>query len=298
MLDQTPCADISRALGEPLLGTASRVRNWILIQHDEPWGRDAIMQGALESPLIRHLQPRLQRHRIRPLLIRRPTATGADHGRVFLVHSGVNEQWIHEMHIEAAEEIADDDLTGMLVGRRPSTGMVRNEPLYLVCTHSEHDACCGKYGRDIANHLAQERSEETWETSHVGGDRFAANLVCMPHGAYFGRVTRGGSLVIAMSYENGRIDLDSYRGRSTFDPVVQAADVFLRQRERLEGIDALTFEARLDRGGGRARVRFRDPGGTLLEADITVRRSSPRRITCSASRPGASREYRFEVPTD
>ena len=298
MLDQTPCADISRAHGEPLLGTASRVRNWILLQHDEPWGRDAIMQAALENPLIRHLQPRLRRHRIRALLIRRPAATKTDSGRVFLVHSGVNEQWIQEMHVRAAEEILDDDLAGMVVGRRPSTGSLRSEPLYLVCTHAEHDVCCGTYGRGIAGHLAGPRSEQTWETSHVGGDRFAANLVCMPHGAYFGRVTESASVRIAASYENGRIDLEHYRGRSTFDPVVQAADVFLRQGEHLEGIDDLVFETRLERGGGRATIVFRDPSGARLEADITVRRATTRRITCSASRPGAPREYHFEVPSD
>ena len=298
MLDQTPCADVSRAQGEPLLGTASRVRNWILIQHDEPWGRDAIMQAALENPLVRHLQPRLRRHRIRPLLIRRPIATGTDSERLFLVHSGVNEQWIQEMHVQAAEEIPDDDLTGMAAGRPPSTGTPRSDPLYLVCTHSEHDACCGTYGRGIASHLSGPRPEQTWETSHVGGDRFAANLVCMPHGAYFGRVTERASVRIATSYESGRIDLEHYRGRSTFDPVVQAADVFLRQREHLEGIDDLAFETRLERGGGQARVVFRDPSGALLEADITVRRASSRRITCSASRPGTPREYLLEVPVD
>ena len=298
MLDQTPCADISRAHGEPLLGTASRVRNWILFQHDEPWGRDAIMQAALENPLIRHLQPRLRRHRIRALLIRRPVATGADSGRVFLVHSGVNEQWIQEMHIQAAEEIPDDDLAGMVVGLHPSTGSLRSEPVYLVCTHAEHDACCGTYGRGISRSLAGARSEQTWETSHVGGDRFAANLVCMPHGAYYGRVTESASVRIATSYENGRIDLEHYRGRSTFDPVVQAADVFLRKREHLEGIDDIAFETRLERGGGRTRVAFRHKSGALLEADITVRRATSRRITCSASKPGAPREYLFEVPVD
>lgn len=298
MLDETPCADNSRAHGEPLLGTASRVRNWVLIQRDEPWGRDAVMHAALEDPLIHHLQPKLRRHRIRALLVRRPTLSPETGRRLFLVHSGLNEQWIQEVHAERAEEIPDDDLAAMVTGRRPSTGTRRDEPLYLVCTHAEHDACCGRYGVAIAKHLTASRSEQTWEVSHVGGDRFAANLVCMPHGFYFGRVTEHGSVAIAASYESGRLDLAHYRGRSTFDPVVQAADVFLRLRENLEGIDDLTFESRREQGAGRTRVVFRDRTGTLHEAEVTVRRAAARRITCTASKPGTPREYGFEVPTD
>lgn len=256
-----------------------------------------MVHAALEDPLIRHLQPKLRRHRVRPLLIRRPMGA-AEGRRLFLVHSGVNDQWIQEVHAESADDIPDEDLAAMVAGRRPSTGSHHDEPIYLVCTHAEHDACCGRYGVAIAKHLASQRPEQTWEVSHVGGDRFAANLVCMPHGVYFGRVTEPGAVEIATSYEDGRLDLDHYRGRSTFEPVVQAADVFLRQREHLEGIDDLTFESRRERGAGQVRVVFRDRAGGLHEADITVRRAAARRITCTASKPGMPREYGFEVPAD
>lgn len=298
MLDPTSCADVSRAQGEPLLGTASRVRNWLLIQREEPWGRDAVMHAALEDRLIRHLQPKLRRHRIRPLLIRRPGGSPEEGRRIFIVHSGLNDQWIQEVFAESADDIPDDDLVAMVAGTRPSIGTPHDEPIFLVCTHAEHDACCGRYGVAIAKHLAGLRPAQTWEVSHVGGDRFAANLVCMPHGVYFGRVSEPGSVQIATSYEDGRLDLDHYRGRSTFDPVVQAAEVFLRQREHLDRIDALTFESRRERGAGQARVVFRDREGTLHEADITVRRATARRITCTAGKPGTPREYAFEVPTD
>ena len=205
---------------------------------------------------------------------------------------------IQEVHAKTADDIPDEDLVTMVAGHRPSTGTPHEEPIYLVCTHAEHDACCGRYGVAIAKHLAGRLPEQTWEVTHVGGDRFAANLVCMPHGVYFGRVTEPGSVKIATSYRDGRIDLDHYRGRSTFDPVVQAADAFLRRREQLEGIDDLTFESRRERGAGRARVVFRDRAGGLHEADITVRRADARRITCTASKPGTPREYAFEVPAD
>ena len=37
-----------------------------------------------------------------------------------------------------------------------------------------------------------DRSEWVWQCTHVGGDRFAGNLVCFPEGLFFGRVGLGG----------------------------------------------------------------------------------------------------------
>src|SRR5688572_32757811 len=34
--------------------------------------------------------------------------------------------------------------------------------------------------RSIARALAAEDEENVWECSHIGGDRFAANLICFP----------------------------------------------------------------------------------------------------------------------
>ena len=58
-----------------------------------------------------------------------------------------------------------------------------------MCTHGRHDACCAERGRPVAAALTAARPEQTWEVSHVGGDRFAANLLVLPEGLYYGQVT-------------------------------------------------------------------------------------------------------------
>jgi hypothetical protein len=292
MTDPPPCASVSRAYQEPLLGTASRVRSWLLIEHDAIWGRDAIAENVLEDHVMQKLRPRLHRHKIRLILIRRPRKRNDTHRHCYLVHSGPEKQWIQELDVEQPGALLDIEFAEVQKGFPPSVGSTRGGPLYLVCTHSQHDPCCGTYGRPIADRLARVRAKQTWESSHVGGDRFAANVVCLPHGLYFGRVPADRSVSLVSLYESKRINLDHYRGRSCYDPIVQAADILLRRRERLDHIDDLVFEAREDLSVSEATVAFRDRGGHVLTIQLAARRAPPRHITCSTSRPGTPREYR------
>ena len=69
-----------------------------------------------------------------------------------------------------------------------SAGTVSDRPVLLVCTHARHDQCCAVRGRPVAQTLARAFPDETWESSHLGGDRFAATMIVLPHGLYYGRV--------------------------------------------------------------------------------------------------------------
>jgi hypothetical protein len=284
-----PCADVSRAHNEPLYGTASRVRNWLLVEADRPWDREPFTDTSLRPPISRVLKQAADRFRIRLLLIRRPVASGRGGPACFAIHSGASHQWIRRCD---AEDVSRIDLAAMRQGHPPSIGHPWDKSLYLVCTHSEHDPCCGRYGRDVADELIAHRPEEAWECSHVGGDRFAANLVCLPHGLYFGRIPPESARQVVSKYEDGVIELDHYRGRSCFDPIVQAADILIRSRERLTHVDDLTLAWRRDHPAGEATLGFRDRAGVEHEIRIAARRGSRRRITCYATAEGSPREYR------
>ena len=56
-------------------------------------------------------------------------------------------------------------------------------PLVLVCTNGRHDPCCATFGRPLARVLREgAQRDDVWECSHIGGDRFAANIVILPEG--------------------------------------------------------------------------------------------------------------------
>ena len=128
-------------------------------------------------------------------------------------------------------------------------------PLYLVCAHGRHDPCCAIRGRPVAEALAAARPGAVWECSHVGGDRFAANLVALPHGLFYAHVTAGPRRGVAAAYERGEVRPDLLRGRSAFAPPAQAAQHYARLELGETGVDAL-------RPLGMATARPSAPGGS------------------------------------
>jgi len=67
-----------------------------------------------------------------------------------------------------------------------------------------------------------------WQCTHLGGHRFAANVLCLPHGLLYGRVRAENVAATLEAYREGQMVLDYYRGRSCYPEVVQAADYYLR----------------------------------------------------------------------
>jgi hypothetical protein len=120
-----------------------------------------------------------------------------------------------------------------------------------------------------------------WESTHVGGDRFAGNLIAFPHGLVFGRVEPERGAGIVRAYAGGRIELDRYRGRTSQPFAAQAAEVALRLRTGLDRIDDVRVRA-VRHDGDVARARFEVPEG---EALVTVlrRNLAPMRLTCSST---------------
>ena len=102
-------------------------------------------------------------------------------------------------------------------------------PIYLVCTHGRHDACCALRGRAVAARLAEQRPDLVWECSHIGGDRFAPNVLVLPQGLYYGRVepsrARPRSSQPTSARRSSSISSEVVR---RFGPAVQAAQHFAR----------------------------------------------------------------------
>jgi hypothetical protein len=87
-------------------------------------------------------------------------------------------------------------------------GLTRTDArLACVCTHGRHDVCCAEQGRPIARSLERSHPDVTWEISHIGGDRFAGNLLLLPHGLYYGRVTADSATTVVSAYTQGRMEL-------------------------------------------------------------------------------------------
>ena len=267
-----------------MLGTASIVRSWLLVEQPGSWGRDALLESRLPVTVARQLVERGERHRVRALLVRRPDRTRVTAGRrCFAISSRRPAPWIEEMRFDDPADLLDVDFAALGAGQRlgPGFGADRTDPLYLVCTNGRHDPCCAQLGRPVLRALA---SDSVWESSHLGGERFAGNLVCFPHGVYFGRVDPSNAAAIAQGYAAGTIDLDHYRGRAGDSFVIQAAEYFLRREEGLLGVDDVTAVGRLRLDAGLSAVDFTTTDGRRFEVHVAVTPAAEaRRLTCAVA---------------
>jgi Sucrase/ferredoxin-like len=199
-------------------------------------------------------------------LIRRSTRRAALVRRsVFLADTSREGASLRRIEIGDPAEVLDIDFDG---------GDAVAGSLYAVCTHGKRDPCCARRGRPLARALRAQWPEQTWEIGHIGGHRFAATFLAFPHGLCFGRVpaARGPEIVAAL--EAGEIALEHFRGRAGDPPVVQAADVLVRRRLGLRGIDKVAVD-----GVNGDVVTLRTPGG-LIRVAIVRREAEPRPISC------------------
>jgi hypothetical protein len=114
----------------------------------------------------------------------------------------------------SAPDLTERDLKELAAGIMPSFGVVWDDPLYLVCAHGKRNVCCARLGAPLAQALAARHPGPVWETTHVGGHRFAANLVLLPHGLYYGPVTVALAAAAIDAYQRGSVVVDRYRGRA------------------------------------------------------------------------------------
>ena len=286
MAEALPCATLSRALSEPLYGTASRVQGWVLLEQPGPWGREAVTESRLDPDLGRALDRAAAAAHLRLLLIRRPGRGASQPHACFVAHTSRGRRWLERRRLDDPAELLELDMAAVVAGERPGFGEEVAEPLYLVCTNGRHDRCCATYGRPLALALAAGHGELIWESSHVGGDRFAGNLVCLPDGHYFGRVGPADADRVVGLHRKGSIDLAHWRGCCTDPPVVQAAEWFARRRTGLLGVGDLDLLGRERLEGGAEAVRFGRPGGATLRVRLRATRSAaPRPLTDHSARP-------------
>jgi hypothetical protein len=286
LAEALPCATLSRALDEPQYGTASRVRGWVLLEQPGPWGREAVTESRLDPDLARALDRAAAAAHLRLLLIRRPGRGASQPTTCFVAHTSRRDRWLERRRLDDPAELLELDMAKVVAGERPGFGEPTAEPVYLVCTNGRHDRCCATYGRPLALALQASHGDLVWESSHVGGDRFAGNLVCLPGGHYFGRVGPAEAGRVVDLHRKGTIELDHYRGCCVDPTVVQAAEWFARRRTGLVGVSDLDLVGRERLQDGLEAVRFRRPDGGVLRLLLAVTRTAePRMLTDHSSRP-------------
>ena len=297
------CSELSLVSAEQSFGTASIGEVWLLVEYREAWGVHALE----DSTLSREVKSRLNNfckttQRSRVLFIKQERLReGAL--TCFVVRCRESAPSIWKFHFNAYEELLNLDVAALASGDEAaaaSAGAVKvDDPLFLVCTHGKRDKCCAKFGFVLYKSLREAAGggEHVWQSSHVGGDRFAANLLCFPHGLFYAHVTEAAGHVICAEYGARRLILEGYRGRACYSYPVQAAEFFIRRETGLSALDALRFRRQERTGDKSWLVKFVEAGagGRIHEARIIAQPSEFHNyITCQSATEQRVVQYALE----
>lgn len=262
------CSALAEQLDEPMAGSVDQRHRWLLVEDRSAWG-----EKAVRDVLGAELEARAKAGGVRPLLIRRregdPAADASR--RVFVADVGsatLATRTITDLaELEPLLQLPIDEAGERVAG-----------PMFLVCTNGKRDACCALRGRAL---MASLGDESTWECTHLGGHRFAGNLVCLPDGLVYGRVTSDDGPRLAAAYREGRLDPTLLRGRSAWPAPAQVAEVSLRLRLELGGVrDVVLVGTEVE--GDRATVELRAPDGVHRLSLVAESEAPPRPISCRA----------------
>jgi hypothetical protein len=278
------CALRAQLRGDPMLGTAFPAARLLLVEQPGAWGERGLRDSRFGAPAADALLGNALTAGVRVQAIRRPGRTPRHATlRWALVDTRDGSESLRWGTYHDADELAHLPLDG-------TVGEPDDQPLYLVCAHSKHDTCCALRGRPVAAALHELRPGRVFETSHVGGDRFAANVLVLPAGLLYGRVLPFAAEEFVAAAEADEVVGALLRGRVGLPSAAQAALAFAYEHLALRRRTDLRVESstKLDTT---STVRLRGPHG-LLDVTVQVERVAATGLTCHNPRPNQFVAYR------
>jgi hypothetical protein len=290
------CADASGAAHEDLAATASRVDRWVLVEYRGYWDRDVLGGSLLSQALKEHLRDQLGKlGHSRLLFVKRPERRSQKRRMLFVGSSRPGEERFYALEFDHHDDLIDYDFASALLGG-DTPGVPVEHPLFVVCTHGKRDRCCAKYGRPLYDQLKGKVDPQwVWQSTHVGGDRFAGNVVLLPEGLFFGRVGEEGLDPILDDYFEGRVNLERFRGRSAYTFPVQAAELAVREKTGLAGVHDVELVRVSREDEERWLVTLRAAGQEFAAEAWAEQGEEPVYLTCGSVTPQRPRRFRARL---
>lgn len=231
------CSERSRGRGEQRFGSVGQSDGVLLIEYPWPfgasWARCDRLPEAFRERILAYRRAYRETGaglRLAVSLIQQRSRSSR-HGIAFLIavpHE--SDAVLYEFRLNSYEELIAVDIPGIVARAPVYDRHIRREPLFIACTNGKHDPCCARYGMQAYKALAGHVGELTWQATHVGGCRFAGNVVCYPHGIYYGHVAPDETGIIVQEYRRRRLYLEKYRGRLGLSLEADMAEYFLRMQ--------------------------------------------------------------------
>ena len=226
--------------------------------------------------------------RSRLLFVRRPERRQHPEYAFYVAHTAERNSIMLGAELGRYSDLLGLDLAGAETGAGSAAGPVEG-PL-SSSARTEEGTAAVRVRAPLYDAVREQAEEDTvWQASHVGGDRFAGNLVSLPAGLYFGRVERSGVWALLDEVLAGRIPLEHYRGRSCYSFAEQAAERAVRETTGATAPDDLSLLSSEPEADGWL-VRFEVSGG-VHEVAVAAELGEPTYLTCDATSPSRPRRF-------
>jgi len=234
-----PCYKSSLESKEAMYGTAPRVDAWFLLEYRGHWSGKAYKDSKIPKAVKSFLNKELKALPNSRLQLIKKHENRHKQLKFYLAVSHETDPRLYEFRLNNYKDLLSLNIKKIL----KSEEHISNEKIFILCTNGEYDRCCGKLGMPVYLDIAGGKyGTQTWETNHIGGHRFASTFVCFPDGLVYGRVREGKAAEeLIKQYENGEVNISSYRGRSCHKNEVQAAEYYLREKTGVSEISAFIF---------------------------------------------------------
>lgn len=291
------CCELSREFGEPAYGTALNREVWFLLEYDGPWQAQATTDNDLPRSVQSWLDAQLEATggSGRVQFIKRPEMTGAQGITFFVAHAKERDPRLYRFELEVYEELLDLDVAGLLANGSADDDLRYRQPLFLVCTNGLRDRCCALYGLAVYRAFFPLVQGAVWQTTHVGGHRFAANLITFPDGTYYGRLQPEEAEAFVAAHRRGDVFLNRLRGRACYEEVVQAADYFLRRESGRLTLDAFYHRSTRSGDGDRYDVAFMGRADGSLHTVRLRREPSDLPLLASCGKPQTKLVWQYDL---
>lgn len=232
------CARLSEAADEPAIGTAAEASSWVVLEQNGPWGARAATESRLDPELGATLDAAATAVGGRFALMRHPGAHPDSHlgaRRVLVAGGPVDSPWLVTGSVKAPARLLDlpwdrlgDPSPARLLAALPEL-QVSSEPILLVCTNGKRDRCCAVLARPVVEAAHRAHPGRVYETTHLGGHRFATTAVVLPTGHTYARLTLDTVADVLSAADRNRVpdalaDAWHYRGRSSLSRPAQVAE--------------------------------------------------------------------------
>ncbi len=290
------CAELARHDPEPAVGTAAaEITHWFFLEYNRPWAARAVEDNHLPESVQGWLTRQLEAHRSSRLVLIKRGSRPLRSIHFFAAVTAEAGQRLYRYELPAYEALLDLDLAPAIAGDPAAAPHLDARPLFLVCTNGRRDRCCSKFGlpvyRQLAGHVG---AGQTWQSTHLGGHRYAAVTAVFPQGIVY-RVVDPHRQVepLATAAAENRVWLDGYRGRTCYGGPVQAADYFVRRLTGETHLDCLCLEkAEVVDGVWQVCFRQKSSGGRhrlRLQTEL----SQPLLASCSPTKIKVEPRYRL-----